>query len=642
MRKNIIAVCISHMDDILQTRILRNIIKTAEEFRFQLQIFNSFDELSNESLHVIGEKSIFDLIKYDNLCGIIIFSEKMKDVEVIGKIVSKGRKLGIPVVSIDSQLEGCYNLKFDYADSFEMMVRHVVEVHNCRDIYLMAGTKDNRFSDDRLNAARKVLKEYGIEPDDDHIGYGDFWSVPTEKAMDEFFEKNLPLPEAFIAANDSMALAICDKLAEKGYYVPDDTIVTGFDGIEIGKYNIPRLTTVEQDYVEAGRQAVMLIRDVLRHQIVSDTIEIPFRLDISQSCGCRDFSADYTNRVKELYYEITDLQQFATCMDKMAEIMTENCSIQNIYDKLDCFSDKTDEFLSFYICMKLDKIKVDDEFGTKINILPGHENDDMLLFAIHDYENYMYKPLNTFSSKEILPSLDYVMDRYRNMIFLPMHIQDEVFGYMAFGVTSEVKDYYKLSQFVTRFTQGLSNVVSHCKIEKAYSELEAAKKWIEELYVIDPLTGTLNRRGFYKEFGKKTKDAQYSQAIVISVDLDGLKLINDTYGHKEGDYAIKTISEALEKCAGNNGLVSRFGGDEFVVVLFTNIGVNVSATKFIYAVNNYLQMRDGISDKPYHIRASFGSTTFKLPFEGNFDELISAADTAMYDMKKKHHEQIIK
>ncbi len=642
MRKNTIAVCISHMDDILQTRILRNIIKTAEEFRFQLQIFNSFDELSDESLHVIGEKSIFDLIRYDNLCGIIIFSEKIKDSEVINKIVSKGRELDIPVISVDYELEGCYNLKFDYADSFEMMVRHVVEVHNCKDIYLMAGTKGNKFSDDRLNAAKRVLKEYGIEPDEDHIGYGNFWSVPTEKAMDEFFEKNLPLPEAFIAANDSMALTICDKLGEKGYSIPDDTIVTGFDGIEIGKYNIPQLTTVEQDNAEAGRQAVTIIRDVLRHREVPDTIEIPFRLDISQSCGCKEFSFDYSNRVKDLYYEITDLQQFATCMDKMAEIMTENCTLQNIYDKIDYFSDKTDEFLCFYICMKRDKIKVDEEFELNINVEPGHESDDMLLFAIHDYENYIYKPLQTFSSKDILPSLDYVMDKFRNMIFVPMHIQDEVFGYMAFGVTSDVKDYYKLSQFVTRFAQGLSNVVSHCKIEKAYSELEAAKKWIEELYVIDPLTGTLNRRGFYKEFEKKTKSTGYSNAIVISVDLDGLKVINDTYGHKEGDYAIKTISEALEKCAGNDGLVSRFGGDEFVVVLLENTAGNASATKFIYAVNNYLQMRDGTSDKPYHIRASFGSTTFKLPFEGKFDELISVADAAMYDMKKKHHEQIIK
>ena len=79
----------------------------------------------------------------------------------------------------------------------------------------------------------------------------------------------------------------------------------------------------------------------------------------------------------------------------------------------------------------------------------------------------------------------------------------------------------------------------------------------------DALTGCFDRGSFYrdaKKFGK-------SISGVINIDMNGLKTINDTYGHLEGDRAILTISEIIEKSSGKNGYVYRLGGDEFTILV---------------------------------------------------------------------------
>jgi diguanylate cyclase (GGDEF)-like protein len=640
MRKNIIAICTSNITEHFQTTTIRAIIKTARENGFYVEIFNSFDEIVEDTPHNKGERSIFDLINYDKLCGIIVMCERIKDQTICRTIIDEGNKRNIPVISIDQVQEGAYNIEYDYQDSFEQIVRHLVTVHNCKDFYIMGGMRNNIFSDERIGRALKVLDEYGISIDEDHIGYGDFWTVPCEQEMDRFFEKGLKLPDVFVAINDSMALAICDKLSERGIKVPRDVLVTGFDGIEMGRYNVPRLTTAAQDLVQGGIQAVMIIKNALQNKKnLNNHIKIPFQLVYSQSCGCESVKFKFANEMRKLYTEIEAVQLFGRYMDKMSEYMNSEMSLNNILNVTDTYANYMDEYNGYYICLKQDKIKIDSEFYSKVNITPGSKDDDMIMFAIHNKVDYILKPLNTFSHEDQLPNLEEALEHAGSLVFVPMHIQDQVFGYVAFEMDDSVADYYKLSQFTTSFAQSLSNVLSHKEMENAYQELESAKKWIEELYIIDPLTGVLNRRGFYQEFEKKVKSGRYHSMMIYSVDLDGLKYINDTFGHKDGDYAIRTISEALAKSVTDNGMVSRFGGDEFMAVSFDEDDKD-AGNKFMYKVNSYLKMQELNNDKPYKISASFGFKCVEIPFSESLDEIISYTDAKMYAMKKKHHEGI--
>ena len=84
------------------------------------------------------------------------------------------------------------------------------------------------------------MKEYGYEIGENRVFYGNFWKDQGGRACDYFFSAG-KWPEAIICANDNMALSVCDILCERGIRVPEDIIVTGYDGEEEGKYYQPAL-----------------------------------------------------------------------------------------------------------------------------------------------------------------------------------------------------------------------------------------------------------------------------------------------------------------------------------------------------------------------------------------------------------------
>ncbi len=139
-----------------------------------------------------------------------------------------------------------------------------------------------------------------------------------------------------------------------------------------------------------------------------------------------------------------------------------------------------------------------------------------------------------------------------------------------------------------------------------------------QVYKTDPVTGLFNRRSFERDMQNRLK----KNMIVICVDLNNLKTINDVEGHISGDQALCATSEVLLKVAGNKYRVYRLGGDEFFVV-----GVNKSnddANEFIRKAKKRL------GETKY--RASFGYAEYK-PGD-NFEEVCGIADEEMYKDKK--------
>ena len=115
--------------------------------------------------------------------------------------------------------------------------------------------------------------------------------------------------------------------------------------------------------------------------------------------------------------------------------------------------------------------------------------------------------------------------------------------------------------------------------------------------------------------------------------MDDLKGINDSYGHSEGDYAIRKLSNLLCQCADESTIVARFGGDEFVVAAVCPDGEK-TAKKFKNALKRKLDAYNEISDKPYKIAASVGISITKPDENTNLDELIELADSIMYRQKE--------
>ena len=160
---------------------------------------------------------------------------------------------------------------------------------------------------------------------------------------------------------------------------------------------------------------------------------------------------------------------------------------------------------------------------------------------------------------------------------------------------------------------------------------------VKKQAITDPLTGIFNRRYFEDNIVKEAeRSLRLKQPFsVISMDLDYLKKINDTYGHQFGDLAIRTIANVLKREARSIDIPARIGGEEFNLLLpgVDSRGASIAAERIRKSIES--QVLDTIGG----ITASIGVATF-LEHSDRIDELIELADQAMYKAKLNGRNQV--
>ena len=136
-------------------------------------------------------------------------------------------------------------------------------------------------------------------------------------------------------------------------------------------------------------------------------------------------------------------------------------------------------------------------------------------------------------------------------------------------------------------------------------------------------------------------DAAPEDTVLVSViDMDGLKYINDTFGHKEGDYGIRLVSTSVSAAAEQNEICVRAGGDEFYLIGIGSYDENAGQRK-IERFTGILTEKTTKTEKPFPITASIGCALHKIGSLTNIDDVLLEADEAMYKYKilRKKHRQ---
>jgi len=157
---------------------------------------------------------------------------------------------------------------------------------------------------------------------------------------------------------------------------------------------------------------------------------------------------------------------------------------------------------------------------------------------------------------------------------------------------------------------------------------------LDEMTLVDPLTGLNNRRGFLTLARQQIRYAERNnlKASLLFMDLDGFKEINDTYGHEDGDAALVRFSNVLLSTFRTSDIVSRFGGDEFVV-LALDAPPDTNNT-IINRVKENIERDNGRSGKPYRLSVSLGTAPFDPKDPHTLEHLILEADGKMYTDKR--------
>ena len=356
-------------------------------------------------------------------------------------------------------------------------------------------------------------------------------------------------------------------------------------------------------------------------ETASQSVLVPFHILRGESCGCSPIHFQPSNQyVLELNDRIDTKQIHIDRIFEMLTEMTEGHSMLDVLKRFpECASDIIDGdsqvFVNEYFCRHTD-----------IPISKGFRKDDILLL-VEQRDGKMSLPLRKVKSHSIDMIPQEIFEKTDRLLYLPLHWQNEVYGYVSLECSDKEFDYERLKDFMMAMSQILGIVRNQSQLY--------------DMYIRDSLTGLYNRRGFYGELASRMKSLEWKKCYIFlaSVDLDHLKSINDTHGHGEGDVAIRAVADALAETAGDNGICARFGGDEYVAVCLWNEEmvpedfVEDFQKRLLLWIDDWNQAEN----KPYELGASTGMILEPIHDVDDIDELMKKADDNMYDCKVRHH-----
>lgn len=180
------------------------------------------------------------------------------------------------------------------------------------------------------------------------------------------------------------------------------------------------------------------------------------------------------------------------------------------------------------------------------------------------------------------------------------------------------------------------------ELAESLEQLKETNAFLDEVSKSDELTQIYNRRGFLGTVKKimKVPENLNRCAVIIYADMNNLKLINDKFGHEEGDYALKAVAEILKEALGEEAIIGRFGGDEFSGFLFANDKNYEQDLRDRIA--NVTVALNGSNDKPYYVSMSVGMSSFENKEDSVLNDAMVRADVDLYLQKKHKRNKILK
>lgn len=259
---------------------------------------------------------------------------------------------------------------------------------------------------------------------------------------------------------------------------------------------------------------------------------------------------------------------------------------------------------------------------------------------ITDGNAKQFAAMDLFSC-EMLP-----VGRRYDMLLLPLFSREEQYGILLtesgaenFSYALQIAGQVSISMEVLEILRKQSAIKQ--ELEMNLAKMEESNRILDVMSHSDSLTGIANRRGFLDTVNKIMRDENNygKQAIAVYADMDNLKIVNDEFGHDEGDFALKTIATALSESFRQSDVVARMGGDEFAA--FAIVSHDNFAEELKQRIHAILATMNE-NDKPYYVNMSIGTHEFVIGKDSNLDHILNAADENLYKEKKNKKKIIYK
>lgn len=266
--------------------------------------------------------------------------------------------------------------------------------------------------------------------------------------------------------------------------------------------------------------------------------------------------------------------------------------------------------------------------------LPTHSR---LIFAMKDYVR-KHEGLNIpFLTQHWVN--DSLFDAAECCVLVPFPIYQnrQHYGYIIFDLSEmptcrleTLRDEISTNVINGLMTAELSSARDHLRMElEVAAQLNAR---LVQLAGRDDLTGLYNRRGFFSMARQQIGAEKGFPMMIIFVDLDGLKAINDTYGHQEGDFAIRKAADLLMEIFRTVDVVSRLGGDEFVILSQSCTPKDLRSIKG--RVYTHFSAFNAEGSKPYRVECSLGYYVLEASDTTSLEEILGLAGQCLYEEKR--------
>ena len=236
MRKRI-ALLTSQVEEKYIKDFTEGFMRKSFLYDYDVCVFSCFDKEPDTTLKEVSEANIFNLINWQEFDAFVVTPDVLSATGLMTSIEEKllihaGRK---PVLFVDQKSDYFPFVAMNQNDSLDGLVDHMVDGHEYKDIIYISGPMTHIYAQQRLHSFKESMKRHNIEIQDDRIYYGNYWYDGGIDVVEDVFSSGKKLPDAFMCANDFMALGVCEALIKRGVEVPGQVAVTGFDSAIEGR-----------------------------------------------------------------------------------------------------------------------------------------------------------------------------------------------------------------------------------------------------------------------------------------------------------------------------------------------------------------------------------------------------------------------
>lgn len=618
MGRKRLGVLIGQSDENTQRLFLQGFMQKAYALDYDVCVFSMQQKYHSTVNRDIGDSSIFDLVNYDLLDGIVYMKDTVQTKPGVSEKLEEAVYRGFdgPVIVIDQKSKYFESINIDHTEPIRRLVDHLIEIHGYKNIVFLNGKFGHPHSVQRLQGYMESMEAHGLTVTEDMIFYGDYWYDSGNAMVDTLTKRPEGLPEAIACANDCMAIGVCKKLTSLGYHIPEDVAVIGYDSTEEGRYSPVGITSAYIPAKSCGDYAAMKLDAMLKGEEEPE-FDLETELYIGGSCGCKVEENIETYRRKTW-----DSEQFkigyTSCLNHIIDELLSQEEEKDFFYTVFRYVYQIRDFASFSLCLNEDW-SVGERMPDYSNVRFTNRMQRVIKCGPKEDEGNTISFDEYFNKECILPELTEERERPTTFFFTPLFFESRIFGYSAISYGDEAHSYGDI------YRMWIRNVVQCMEAFRRQHALRNMLEKMEATQIRDALTGMYNYRGFLKRSQElaDTGRLQGKCIVTTAIDLNRLKDINAGYGRNEGDEAIQILAAVILKTVVRGEIAARMGNDEFIIASVVPDESDTHGDDLIEIIYSRIEEYNKTGGKPYSLEVCCGTLTRVVQNMDDLEHLVN-------------------